>query len=291
MRSPVNMLRKMLLALLLWQAGLSMSWAIDIHVVAETDAAAHYFANLLRKDVSSAHQVSVKPLASKKTSPPDIYVALSPRAYQGLISSNIPIIVLAPEPGTIQAREGDSVIYWSASLAQQLQLAHLLFPSLKRVGILGGNDIAGYRGLNRYAKEHGIELTWQGATAEAISRQSSDLIGRNDLLIAPYDPDVYNRDTIKAILLSTYRQGKVLIGPNATYVNAGALASVYYSSEALSEKVAQAIQSFTKNNYFTNGQAMKPEVMINHQVAKSLGINILNSHDISGRLEQLESRP
>src|SRR6185436_13015887 len=112
-----------------------------------------------------------------------------------------------------------------------LRLAKLMLPDLQRAAIIYGAD-GPPRNLVSLQKRSGI-------TVEALSIEGkpdwakllSQLMIENDMLLAVDDADIYNRDTIRSILLTTYRRGKILIGPTRPFVTAGSLASTYTSSE------------------------------------------------------------
>ena len=115
----------------------------------------------------------------------------------------------------------------------------------------------------------------------AAQRKLNRLIQRNDVLLATPEHNLYNATTIRSVLLATYRHQNFLIGPNADFVTAGALASV------VTEPSDYAAEAKTMISYYQhNGQlpmARYPQrysISINRNVADSLGIIIDDEQNV-----------
>jgi ABC-type uncharacterized transport system substrate-binding protein len=190
----------------------------------------------------------------------------------------------------------DSALYWSPSLSAQLALIRAVLPATNRVGMLvsNGEDASWLRIFKQYAAEQSIEVRFQTIDKARIARQVSELAASTDVLLAQPDTDIYNRETIRFILLAAYRQNKVLIGPSPAFVNAGALATLYAPSNVVAEEVAQKIRHFIKNNKLPPSSRVKNlSVSLNAQVAKSLGLAVpaMNELERLLRLEELPTWP
>jgi hypothetical protein len=230
---------------------------------------------------------------SEKT---DILIVMSNDMVKSLPANHPPTLFVLAQPSTIEMQKQDSALYWSPSLSAQLALIRAVLPATNRVGMLvsNGEDASWLRVFKQYAAEQSIEVRFQTIDKTRIARQVSELAASTDVLLAQPDTDIYNRETIRFILLAAYRQNKVLIGPSPAFVNAGALATLYAPSHVVAEEVAQKIQHFIKNNKLPPASRVKNlSVSLNAQVAKSLGLAVpaMNELERLLRLEELPTWP
>jgi putative ABC transport system substrate-binding protein len=131
----------------------------------------------------------------------------------------------------------------------QLALIKAILPATNRVGMLvsaDNEDQSWLRTFKQYATEKGIEVFIQTVDKSRIGRQVSDLAVSTDVLLAQPDSNIYNRETIRFILLAAYRQNKALIGPSLAFVNAGSLATLYAPSSTINQEILQRVQYFLK---------------------------------------------
>lgn len=227
---------------------------------------------------------------SEKT---DILIVMSNDMVKSLPANHPPTLFVLAQPSTIEMQKQDSALYWSPSLSAQLALIRAVLPATNRVGMLvsNGEDASWLRVFKQYAAEQSIEVRFQTIDKTRIARQVSELAASTDVLLAQPDTDIYNRETIRFILLAAYRQNKVLIGPSPAFVNAGALATLYAPSHVVAEEVAQKIQHFIKNNKLPPASRVKNlSVSLNAQVAKSLGLAVPAMNELE-RLLRLEELP
>jgi len=177
--------------------------------------------------------------------------------------------------------------YW-----RQISLVRAILPGAKKVGILLGST-------SSQNSEFLIEEGEKGGLSVEIENvnQESELIPKlkkslenNDLLLAIPDPAVYNRETAQPILLTSYRYLKPVFGYSQSYVRAGALAAVYSNTKDLAKQAAEiAIKTQLAPGLLPPPQAPKYfSVQVNHQVARSLNIPIMEDDEIYKRLLQFE---
>ena len=96
------------------------------------------------------------------------------------------------------------------------------------------------------------------------------------MLLGLDDPSLYNPKTAKNLLLSAYARQMALVGPNAGFVRAGALASTLSDQNAwlavLDRLLDQPADKWPRSHY--------PEyfsVSGNQQVARALGIEAIDA--------------
>lgn len=184
-----------------------------------------------------------------------------------------------------------TALYREQPLTRQLRLAQLLLPQLTHLALI-------YRG--GYPPPQLAQLPTQPSlilTALDVDDRNdwikavSDLMAGHQALLAVDDPQLYNRNTVRSILLTAYRHGRVLIGPNRPFVTAGSLASTYTTSD---QYLAQLVRMAA--GYLEQGELPAPQyphqfqVAINYQVAASLGLQLPDEKSVADQLRQGEAR-
>ncbi|PTQ90822.1 ABC transporter substrate-binding protein [Agitococcus lubricus] len=223
----------------------------------------------------------------------DMLVVLNTEAAKKLTANRPPTLFVLAQPSSVELQKQDSALYWSPSLAAQLALIRVMLPATNRIGMLVSNneDMSWLRVFKQYAAEQSVEVRVQTLDKARIARQVSELAATTDVLLAQPDTDIYNRDTIRFILLAAYRQNKVLIGPSPAFVNAGALATLYAPTPVIAEDIGQKIKYYIKNNKLPPPARIKDfSVSLNPQVAKSLGLSVPAMNELE-RLLHLEELP
>ncbi len=101
-------------------------------------------------------------------------------------------------------------------------------------------------------------------------------LNNNDVLLALPNSKIYNANSAKNILLSTYHANVPIIAYSKSFAKAGALISLYSSIDNVAEKTAS-----TANKIFNDAPLKQKEyypdeftIEINYAVARSLNINI-----------------
>jgi putative ABC transport system substrate-binding protein len=238
--------------------------------------------------ISINHQVDLKA---------DLIIVLNESVIEKLPSERPPTLFVLPQPLAIELQKKDSALYWTPSLAMQLALIKAILPATNRVGMLvsaNNEDQSWLRTFKQYAVEKGIEVFIQTLDKSRIGRQVSDLAVSTDVLLAQPDSSIYNRETIRFILLAAYRQNKALIGPSLAFVNAGSLATLYAPSSTINQEILQRVQYFLKQKKLPlAGRIKNMEFSINPQVAKSLGLKIPSTEELQTkvRFEELPIWP
>lgn len=186
----------------------------------------------------------------------------------------------APRPPHVAA------LYRDQPLIRQLRLAKQLFPRLQRVAIaqgeqalpVGQQQLRSASGLQVAVARVGEQRDWGKAL--------SQLLSENDLLLGIDDAQVYSSETIHSILLTAYRQGKVLIGPGKPFVAAGGLASCYSSTDQYLQQLGDMVKIYLQTEQLPESQYPKHyQVVINQQVASSLGLTLPDEDSLLMRLQ------
>jgi hypothetical protein len=180
-------------------------------------------------------------------------------------------------------------LLWSdPSPQRQMHLARLLLPSAKRVGLLFSAEshalIEEYR---RAATDQDMELVTRRWTDTRDSRPLLYLLSNSDLLLGIDNAELFNSHTVKNLLLTSYAYQRPVIGPSASFVQAGSLASVYSdradwlaSLEDLLDQPPARWPKSTYPSYF--------KVASNPQVARSMAIELPNNESLAQKLAEGE---
>lgn len=107
---------------------------------------------------------------------------------------------------------------------------------------------------------------------EQLAEAIKSLSQRSDVLLMSADPEIYNRNTIRSILLSSYRHRLPVIGFSKSLAHAGAIAAIYSEPGQISQQAVKISRQIlhgkaTEKHYSPDDFS----VSLNFQVARSLG--------------------
>jgi hypothetical protein len=188
---------------------------------------------------------------------------------------------------TLNNRALNSALFRDQPISRQLQLARLLLPNLHRAIVIHNaplypEDALKPLGTNASTvdiRHVNIDEDW----AKLLSLWMSD----HDVLIGVEDKNLYTRETIRSILLTTYRHGKVLIGPSRGFVAAGSLASTYTSPEQYLQQLQQMVRIWLDTRVLPKPQFPRAyQISVNRQVANSLDLSLPDDEVLLKQLQQ-----
>ena len=215
----------------------------------------------------------------------DVVVALHEGVLVEARTSQRPRFLLLPAAG-LDLQPGESALYWAPSLTDQLRLAQVIMPGLRRVGLLvAPADVARAHALRSAAAGRRIEVLVREAEPALLARQVGEVAPTADLLLAPVDSLLFSRDNLKPVLLAAYRQNRVFIGPTPAWVRAGSLASLYATPETLAADVAEAVRAWQQNGRWpAPAPVSRFDVITNPQVARSMGLRLPDADSLTRSL-------
>jgi len=232
-----------------------------------------------------------------------LIIAIGSKTTKSLLDANIsaPILsILMPEhlaksfQKLYNTKGNWSSLVIDQPLERKFHLITAIMGKNKKTGVLLGSytkDLE--KPLKRAARETRQSITIEHINnPEEIPRSLNTLNNTVNILLTLPDPVIYNKNTIRGILLSTYREKLPIIGFSKAYVKAGAIAAVYSKPEQISKQTAVITNNFLKNNFFSQNiyQPNDFSVALNHKLAKSLGINIKSESEILKQIKQAERR-
>lgn len=220
-------------------------------------------------------------MAAAQAGTPVLAVMVPEFGYQALLAQRSP---------QVHVRE-ISAIYLNQPWERQLDFLQTALPERRRIGLLHSSDTRiDIEGLRQRITGRGASLV--ALPVRSAERLFSDLDGvleASDLLLAIADSAIYNGNTIRNILLASYRRGVPLIGLSQAYVNAGALCAVFSTTEQLAEQAGVTVISYAKNSLLPDPQyPAEFTIAVNQQVARSLGIELPSQETIHNRMKRAE---
>lgn len=206
-----------------------------------------------------------------------------------------PTLVLQVNKAQARATLGDrtprnlSVLWSDPAPARQLRLAKYLQPHISRVGVLHDVHSAFLLDeIRQAATSLDLQIVSEGWPNTRDNRPLLHLLHTSDVLLGLADDDLYNPQTAKNLLLTSYGQQRALIGPSAGFVRAGSLASTYSDQndwlQTLGRLLDQPPQGWPQGSYSTTFK-----VLGNTQVARALAVDLPSDEDLARHLAEGET--
>ena len=175
-------------------------------------------------------------------------------------------------------------------LQRYLAFCKLLL-GLDSVGIILEGELGNDPPLARPASGYGLTLNqYRLDAANKLLPVLRQLLHENDALLMLPRQSVYNPDTLKAVLLTSYRNQKPAISYSPAHVRAGALASIYSSPVDIGRHLAQVVNRRLEHpSAATAGfeYARFYSIATNPSVAQALAINLLDEGKLRSSLDRV----
>jgi len=174
-----------------------------------------------------------------------------------------------------------SAIWLDQPAARQAAFIRHLLPGKSRIGMLISSENHLQVGPFRQAfTSAGLTLeTEESDSDKALLSTLNALLARVNIVLAIPDSGIYKRDSIRSILMTTYRYQRPVVAFSPALVNAGALAALYSTPTQIARQTAEVMHTFNS----TLPPPMSPNqfsIMINQNVALALDLNIRDEADI-----------
>lgn len=182
-----------------------------------------------------------------------------------------------------------SLLWSDPEPARQLRLIRLLMPQAQRIGVLYDQHSEFLLDELRHAATPlGLKIIGQTWPESRDNRPLLTLLQSSDLLFGVNDDDLFNPRTAKNLLLTSYAQQRAMIGPSASFVRAGSLASVYSDQQdwlnSLDQLLDQPPQSWPRSAY-----PAYFKVLGNRQVARALAIELADDASLAQQVAEGET--
>ena len=166
-----------------------------------------------------------------------------------------------------------------------------LLLGLDSVGILLEDDLESDPPLAASADRYDLILNqYRLDAANKLLPVLRELLRENDALLMLPRQSIYNPDTLKAVLLTSYRNQKPAISYSPANVRAGALASIYSSPVDIGRHLAQIVNQRLEQPSATSvgfEYARFYSIATNPSVAQALAINLLDERELRSGLDRV----
>ena len=194
----------------------------------------------------------------------------------------------------INKNKNDAILYMAQPYCRQIPFIKLLNGQWKTIGLLNSwEKPIDTNTIQQCAKKHGLKTYIVNTSSnEGLKDNIKDVLNHSDILLALPDKNIYNSKSVKNILLTSYRYRKPVIAFSKNFTDAGALASIYSSTEQIAQSAGNLI-----GQYFESGQRFKKSVnypqafnvSINRQVFRALDLSIPDLGDLKQTLKYSET--
>jgi len=180
-------------------------------------------------------------------------------------------------------------VYIEQPTEKYVQLINAIFDNKKTIITpVTKLNRANVQRINASAKKIGyssknIIITPEDNIPRLLARGLTD----NSVMLALPDPDIYNKDTARSIILTAYHKNTPIVAYSQAFSKAGALVSLYSSIDDIANQTAIITQHiFSKNQPQQKGYYSTTfSLEINKAVAHSLNINIPSSETIQRKIK------
>ena len=168
-------------------------------------------------------------------------------------------------------------IYIEPPVSRQLKLANLLIPGSKKIGLLVSDEQDKANILNQLSDvEKDMLKVVNIAEYDNINQALFHVLKGTRLLLGHYNSEIYNAKNIKNILITSYRQRKVLIGPSRAYLKAGSFSTTFSDLSHIANRIIEVVGHHkTSDQWLKAGYNPHYRILFNAQVARSLNIRVL----------------
>lgn len=280
------------LFLFLLFGSVSRAETTTVHLVsAKQSKLIERFQNLLKKESPELNVdfINIKALSETKLNFSDIYILVGKQMLRAnevnhFSEKHNVMAVMVTHDQVEKNSLIDNAVFFEPPLERQMALASVLFPS-SNIGLLAKSPMQ-QTAIEKQLKQFKLAFSIENIAGKDLNQALYHILKRSDLLVAAYDVELYSPKNIKNILVTSYRQSKVLIGPSKAYLKAGAYASTYSSLDDVAKRVDEIVQYFKKTGkWLSSGYNPYYHIKINNNVARSLG---LPQHDVKEVKKEVE---
>lgn len=186
-----------------------------------------------------------------------------------------------------------SALYPDPDPAMQLKLLRLLRPNATRVGLLLGPASARLAPeITAAGRDQSMTVIVQQITGPEDLYPTLNKLADVSAILAIPDHDIYNKSTLRTLLLTTYRRGQPLIGYSPGMVKSGAMATVMCDTHHIGEQVLRWIEQYQRERRLPSPRYCDSiDLLLNTSVLKSLDIVAAPKEALLLQLRQAEGDP
>jgi hypothetical protein len=163
-------------------------------------------------------------------------------------------------------------------LKRQFELANLVIPGKSKVGLLVNGAVDKQIQIASLDESQREMLNIVDISEyDNLNQALYNVLKESKLILASYNNTIYNAKNIKNILITSYRQQKVLIGPSRAFLRAGSFATTFSNMDNIAQRLVDIIQ-YHKNTGIWLSADYNPHyrILFNQQVARSLDVPLVD---------------
>lgn len=259
------------------------------------------FAASLKLDLRERLQMDVLHRAEdfSSTAAPDLIVTVglkaanwvAPRAQAPMLATLIPQSQYAELSRHRPSGSTTSALFLNQPIERQIDLLQTALPESKKVGLLHSPEIKlDIDEVRSILARRGMTLISRSSPSpDTLHKDLEFVLDRSDVLLVIPDNGIYSSNTIRNILLQSYRQDVPLVGYSQALVKSGALCAVYSSPEQIATQTSVMVSQFFKNETLPIPQ--HPQffsIAVNSDVAKSMEISIPSAESLKNRIAKMQ---
>lgn len=192
--------------------------------------------------------------------------------------SDIDKLLITSNPA-IRPNKSQAILYMTQPYCRQVNLIKLLNEDWNNIGILTTeSETTETKDIQHCTKTYGMDVhSFLIRSKLNFTQDVKNALTNSDVLLALPNNTIFNRHTVKNILLTSYRLGKPVIGFSKSFVSAGAIAAVHSTEQQIANSSSQIIQHYLEhNNTFKHkiNYPMQFDIAINKQVFRALQISM-----------------
>ena len=252
--------------------------------------------NLKRPDITIS-KVTTEEKIKNLDSSADLIIGIGPEGMQNANEHypkiNKLFISTDPEKFKLDAstNKNDAILYMTQSYCRQIQFIKLINDNWKVISLLDSQKKpVDSNNIQQCADKYDIKTyTVNTIAGSHMTDNIKNALQHSDVLLALPDNSIYNSNSVKNILLTSYRHRKPVIAFSRNFVNAGALASIHSSPEQVAHSASHLIQQYYELDQQFENSVNYPqtfEISINRQVFRALDLAPPDVDELKQALEQ-----
>jgi len=236
---------------------------------------------------------------SSTTPTPDLIVTVglkaanwvAPRTQAPMLATLIPQSQYAELSRQRPRGSTTSALFLNQPIERQIDLLRTALPERKKVGLLHPPEMnLDLDGLRSILARQGMTLISRiSSSTGTLHNDLEFVLDKSDVLLVIPDSSIYNSNTIRNILLQSYRHNVPLVGYSQALVKSGALCAVYSAPDQIATQTSAMVSQFFK--YGTLPIPQPPQlfsIAVNSDVAKSMGISIPSAEALKNKVDKLQ---
>lgn len=238
---------------------------------------------------------------------PAVVVTMGSGAYRGMVerASREPSVAALPIVATLLPRSSyesvvpppqmrSTAVLLDQPLTRYAELLRRSMPERKRVGVVFGPSSSSLRpALAEALASRGFQLVDAsvpaGPSSDAVFPALSSVLQASDVLLALPDAQVVNAMSLQNMLIAAYRQRIPMVSYSAAHVRAGATLAVHTTPAQAAQQTVGVLRRMLSGRPMPVVQLAETfEVVVNDQVARSLGLILPDADAIEAALRRQE---